>query len=196
MDIGYARVSTTPQDLNRQLDQLRAAGIAEAQLYTDATTGKTLDRNGLTNALGYLREGDRLVVASLDRLGRSLPDIYQVIGDLDARGVTLISLKESIDTATSIGRMLAGIFASLAEYEVTLMHERAAAARQARRDRGRPTGRPPKLTAEQKRYARYRKHHEGETASTIASELGVHRTTLYRALNLGSTSATAPHPGQ
>lgn len=128
MGIGYARVSTTTQDLDRQLDQLRGTGFAEAQLYTDATTGTTLARTGLTATLAYLCEGDRLVVASLDRLGCSLPDIYQVIGDLDARGVTLISLKESIDTATSIGRMLAGIFASLAEYEATLMHERAAAA--------------------------------------------------------------------
>lgn len=169
MDIGYARISTTSQDL---------------------------DRDGLADALHYLRERDRLVVPSLDRLGRSLPDIYSVIGQLDKRGVTLISLKESIDTSTSVGRMLTGIFASLAEYEVTLMHERAAAARQARRDRGQPTGRPSKLTDEQVRYARYRKDQERESVTTIATNLGVNRATLYRALDLGSASTATPQPGQ
>ncbi len=191
MEIGYARVSTQSQTYDRQLDELAAAGVDRDCVYADKKTGRDFDRSGLDAALAYARHGDTFVVTSLDRLGRSLPGVFSVIGELDQRGISLRSLKESIDLSTSVGRMLAGIFASLAQYEVDLMHERAADARAAREARGGSSGRPRKLTDAQLRHIQFLKHHEQRTASEIAGDMGVSRATVYRALDLGDTSATA-----
>ncbi|MHA6801784.1 recombinase family protein [Bounagaea algeriensis] len=188
MEIGYARVSTSSQSYDRQLDELTAAGLDRSCVYADKKTGRDFDRSGLDAALAYARAGDTLVVTSLDRLGRSLPGVFSVIGELDERGINLRSLKESIDLSTSAGRMLAGIFASLAQYEVDLMHERAADARAAREARGGASGRPRKLTDAQVRHIQFLKQHEQRTASEIAADMGVSRATVYRALDLGETS--------
>lgn len=188
MDIGYARVSTKSQTYDRQLDQLAAAGVDANHVYADKKTGKDFDRAGLDAALSYAREGDTIVVVSLDRLGRSLRGIFDVVRELDERGINLRSLKESIDLSTSVGRMLAGIFASLAEYEVALMHERAADARAAREARGGPRGRPKKLTDAQVRHAQFLKDREGFTADDVARDMGVSRATIYRVLDLAAAS--------
>ncbi|GAB2763326.1 recombinase family protein [Salinifilum aidingensis] len=188
MEIGYARVSTSSQTYDRQVDELTAAGVDRSCVYADKKTGKDFDRSGLDAALAYARQGDTLVVTSLDRLGRSLPGVFSVIGELDERGINLKSLKESIDLSTSVGRMLAGIFASLAQYEVDLMHERAADARAAREARGGNSGRPRKLTDAQVRHIRFLKDQEQRSAREIAADMGVSRATVYRALDLGETS--------
>ena len=136
----------------------------------------------------YVREGDTVVVVALDRLGRSLSGIIRTIESLTERGIVLRSLRESIDTSTSVGRMLVGIFGSLAEYERSLIAERSEVAREAARARGRQTGRPRALNADQAALAR-RMRDAGESVATIRTTLGVGRSTLYRLLAETETSA-------
>jgi DNA invertase Pin-like site-specific DNA recombinase len=176
--LGYARVSTDHQTLDQQTDALDVAGCD--RIFTDKMSGTRDDRPGLVALLDYARDGDTVVVIALDRLGRSLAGIVRTIETLTERGVMLRSLREGIDYSTPVGRMVAGIFASLAEYERELIHERAAVARQAARARGKQTGRPRALTPDQVRLAR-RMREAGESVPTICATLRVARSTLYRA---------------
>jgi len=136
--IGYARVSTDHQSLEAQHDALTAAGCE--RIFTDKLSGARDDRPGLAALLDYVRAGDTVTVVALDRLGRSLSAVIRTIERLTEDQVLLRSLREGIDYSTSTGRMLAGIFAALAEYEREPIHKRAAAARAAARLRGRHTG--------------------------------------------------------
>lgn len=178
--LGYARVSTDHQSLDQQHDALNAAGVD--RVFTDKISGTRDDRPGLAALLDYAREGDTVVVVALDRLGRFLAGIVRTVETLNERGVMLRSLREGIDYSTAVGRMVAGIFASLAEYERELIHERAAVARQAARARGKQTGRPRALTPDQIRVAR-RMREAGESVATICTTLRVARSTVYRAFN-------------
>jgi DNA invertase Pin-like site-specific DNA recombinase len=184
MDLGYARVSTSHQTLDQQVDALTKAGVDPKHIYSDVMSGARDDRPGLRAALAYLREGDTLTVVALDRLGRSLSGIIATIEDLNARKITLRSLREGVDFSTSMGKMIAGIFGSLAEYERTLINERAAAAREAARARGRQVGRPKKLDDDKLRQARALRE-AGESVSSICTLLDVSRATLYRVLSAG-----------
>lgn len=177
--VGYARVSTAAQSLDQQHDALTAAGAD--RVFSDTMSGARDDRAGLAELLAYVREGDAVVVVALDRLGRSLSGILRTIETLTQRGIVLRSLRESIDTSTSVGRMLVGIFGSLAEYERTLIAERATAAREAARARGRHTGRPRALDADQARQLRAL-HEGGESVTDLARSFRVSRATAYRAL--------------
>ena len=178
--IGYARVSTKNQTLDQQLDALTAAGAQK--VFTDVMSGTRDDRPGLAALLDYVRDGDVVVVVALDRLGRSLPGIIRTVQALTERSVLLRSLREGIDYSTVVGRMLAGIFGALAEYERSLIAERAEAAREAARVRGRQVGRPRAITAEQLRAARAMRA-AGEPIPSICRSLGVKRATLYKALS-------------
>jgi DNA invertase Pin-like site-specific DNA recombinase len=178
--LGYARVSTGHQTLDQQTDALTAAGCD--RIFTDTISGTRDDRPGLAALLDYARDGDTVVVVALDRLGRSLAGMVRTVETLRERGVMLRSLREGIDYSTRVGRMVAGIFASLAEYERELIHERAAVARQAARVRGKQTGRPRALTPDQVRIAQ-RMREAGESVSTICCTMRVARSTLYRAFN-------------
>ena len=186
--VGYARVSTDHQLLDQQLDALNAAGCE--RIFTDHLSGAREDRPGLVALLGYVRDGDTVVVVALDRLGRSLSGVIRTIETLTEAGVLLKSLREGIDYSTATGRMLAGIFAALAGYERELMHERAAAARAAARARGRHTGRPAKLTAAQVRQVRTLRN-GGESITELVAGYGVSRATVYRALR-NEDPSTAP----
>ena len=115
--IGYARVSTTDQDLALQLDALAKAGCA--RVFEDKASGAKADRPGLKAALSFVREGDILTVWKLDRLGRSLPHLIETVNDLEARGVSFRSLTEAIDTTTSGGRLIFHIFGALGQFERT-----------------------------------------------------------------------------
>jgi DNA invertase Pin-like site-specific DNA recombinase len=179
--LGYARVSTSHQTLDQQTDALTTAGCE--RIFTDKMSGARDDRPGLAALLDYARDGDTVVVIALDRLGRSLAGIVRTVETLRERGILLRSLREGIDYSTPVGRMVAGIFASLAEYERELINERAAAAREAARARGKHTGRPKALTSEQVALAQ-RMHGSRESVSTIMQTLGVSRATVYRALSL------------
>ncbi len=176
-DIGYVRVSTHQQSLDQQLDALHAIGVEK--VFEDKMSGAREDRPGLLSLMEYARPGDRVTVVALDRLGRSLSGIIRTIDEMERAGVTLRSLREGVDFSTSTGKMLAGIFASLAEYERVLIRERAAAAREAARARGRHTGRPRVLSNDRAALAR-RMREAGEHVSTIATTLGVSRASIYR----------------
>lgn len=177
--LGYARVSTSHQTLDQQHDALNAAGVE--RVFTDKMSGARDDRPGLAALLDYAREGDTIVVVALDRLGRSLSGVIKTIETLTERGIMLRSLREGIDYSTATGRMVAGIFASLAEYERELINERAAAAREAARSRGKQTGRPRALSADQVALARRMKA-AGESVATICTTLKISRATAYRVL--------------
>lgn len=175
--MGYARASTEKQSLEHQLDALQAAGATK--FFTDKMSGTRDDRPGLRDMLEHARPGDVVTVVALDRLGRSLSGIIRTIDELQQSGVTVRSLRESVDFATPMGRMVAGIFASLAEYERTLINERAAAAREAAERRGRQTGRPRALTPEQAKAVRAMRE-GGTPIPEIARSFGVSRATVYR----------------
>jgi DNA invertase Pin-like site-specific DNA recombinase len=181
--LGYARVSTTHQSLDQQMDALTAAGVDPTRVYTDKLSGTAArtQRPGLAALLDYAREGDAIVVVGIDRLGRNAAEVMTTIRDLGERGIVLRSLREGIDTSNASGRMVAGVLASLAELELELGKERRAASRDARRARGQSIGRPKALDDSKTALAQ-RMHASGEGASTIAAALGVSRATVYRVL--------------
>jgi DNA invertase Pin-like site-specific DNA recombinase len=181
--IGYVRVSTTHQTLDAQTDALTAAGVDSERIYSDKLSGtrKRSARPGLAALLDYARPGDAIVVAGIDRLGRDAGEVMTTIAELRDREIVLRSLREGIDTANATGRMIAGVLASLAELELELGRERRAAAREARRARDQPIGRPKALDDSKAALAR-RMHSSGEPVSTIAATLGVSRATVYREL--------------
>lgn len=187
--IGYARVSTDHQSLEAQRDALTAAGCE--RIFTDTMSGASESRPGLAALLDYARAGDTIVVVALDRLGRSLSRVIRTIETLTTAGVLLRSLREGIDYATPTGRMLAGIFGALAEYERELMHERAAAARAAARARGRHTGRPPRLSPAQARQVRALRD-GGKSITDLVRTFAVSRATIYRALQATEPTPSAP----
>lgn len=174
---GYARVSTSGQDLTPQLDKLTTAGCE--RVFTDKASGVRADRPGLAECLGHLREGDTLVIVALDRAGRSVLQVLSTLNELHSRGVNVVSLRESLDLSTPAGRMVVTVFAAMAELERELIRERTAAARESARARGRQIGRPPALTREQVDHAR-RLRASGSGITEIARTLGTSRATIYR----------------
>lgn len=181
MLFGYARVSTARQVNDRQVDLLVEHGAHPDHIYPDKMSGAKFDRPKLSELLRTARPGDTIMVASLDRLGRSLSQVIATADELHKRGIVLRSIKESIDYSTSVGRMLAGIFASLAEYERELINERAADARASARLRGKQTGRPPRLNVDQARQLRAL-HAGGESVADLCRSFNVSRATAYRVL--------------
>ncbi len=147
MLIGYARISTAEQSINLQIDALKNAGCEK--IFTDTASGSKARRLGLEEALGFTREGDSLVVWKLDRLGRSLSHLLQLMEALQKRGVSFKSLSDGIHTDTSMGKMIFGIFGSLSEFELSLTRERTLAGLKAARARGRKGGRKRSLNREQ-----------------------------------------------
>jgi DNA invertase Pin-like site-specific DNA recombinase len=180
MLIGYARVSTQDQNLDLQIDALKAAGCQ--RLFSDKTSGAKVDRPGLEEALAFARDhqGDTLVVWKLDRLGRSLPHLIAAVKNLDDRGIGFRSLKESIDTTTSTGRLVFHVFAALAEFERDIIRERTGAGLAAARARGRRGGRPKSLDEAKQRQALTLYEDKSNTIDEICRTLRIGRTTLYR----------------
>jgi len=179
--LGYARVSTTRQVLDQQLDALAAANVNSEHVWTEKMSGKRDDRPELAALLKYARKGDTVVVWKLDRLGRSLSHIVRTVEDLTKRGIHVRSLTDGADSSTPTGRMMIGLLGTMAEYERELINERSAAARQARADRGKPVGRPAALTGDQARQMRAL-HDAGEAVASLQATFGVSRATVYRAL--------------
>ncbi|NUV64310.1 recombinase family protein [Streptomyces sp. CAI-85] len=186
MDLGYARVSTTAQDLTRQLDRLAAEGIPPERIYVDKRTGANMQREGLDALLDYARPGDRINVLTLDRLGRNMREVLNLAHDLTERGITFRTLGDSLPVDTSNPGpgtdMAIAMLAMFAQMERTYMLERAAGARAAKEARGLPQGRPSKLTAAQRgRLLVAWEHRVPETRpEEIAADYGVSRATLYR----------------
>jgi len=180
MLIGYARVSTEDQKLDLQRDALLAAGCDKIfDEKVSAARGLMPSRQEL---LDYCRPGDVAVVWRLDRLGRSLRDLVDVVNLLGQRGVALRSLHESIDTTTPAGKLTFHIFAALAEFEAAVVRDRTRAGLLAARLRGVKLGRPRSLSPQQVEMARSMMQNPNLSARQVAEQLGVHRSTLYRSL--------------
>ncbi len=196
--LGYARVSTLEQNPDLQVDELTAAGCWK--VWSDHASGALDRRPQLDAVLEQLRPGDTLVVWRLDRLGRSLRHLIEVVTGLDERGVGFRSLRESIDTTTAGGRLVFHLFGALAQFEREIIRDRTVAGLTAARARGRVGGRPSKLSAEQVRQARRMYDARELTVEQIGAVLGVSRTSIYRALGRTTTptpSATAaPAPAR
>ncbi len=191
MIVGYARVSTDDQTLALQLDALQAAGCEK--VFRDTISGAKTERPGLSKALDHARNGDMLVVWRLDRLGRSLSHLIELIQALEGRGVGFKSLTEQIDTTTSGGKLIFHIFGALAEFERNLIRERTMAGLQAARARGRKGGRPRKPNTDTKIVMAKRLHADpNNSIADICKTLGVSRATLYRYLSLGETHSNSP----
>ena len=185
MLIGYMRVSKTDgsQVLDLQRDALLAAGVEPARLYEDHASGKCDDRPGLEGCLKSLRSGDTLVAWKLDRLGRDLRHLVNLVHELTGRGVGLRVLAgegAAIDTTTPNGRLMFGVFGALAEFERELIVERTKAGLAAARARGRHGGRPYKMTPAKLRLAQAAMGRRDTGVGDLCAELGVTRQTLYR----------------
>ena len=178
--IGYARVSTKDQFLDRQITALTEAGCI--RIFADKKSGKNVEREELWKAHDYLREGDTLVVPSLDRLGRSLQDLIAIVAGLRKRGIGFRSLKEALDTTTPGGRLVFHVFAALAEFIREVIIERTNEGLAAAKARGQRLGRPSAMTPERVGRARALLTQPDAAISSIARLLGVSRSTIYKYL--------------
>ncbi len=176
---GYARVSTLDQDPQLQLDALQRAGVD--RIFTDHASGTATARPQLDALLERAGAGDTIVVWRLDRLGRNMKHLLDLVTDLEARNVGLRSLNEHLDTTTANGRLIFAVMAALAEFEAALLRERTQAGLAAARAQGRVGGRPPALTKAAKSAA-IDLRDQGRTVPEIAELLKVSRATVYRAL--------------
>ncbi len=181
--LGYARVSTAAQDLDGQLTILAAQGVESSHIFTDKLSGSmNTDRPGLAALLHYAREGDTVVVAAIDRFGRSVAEVTRTIAELGQRRILLRAVREGIDTSTPTGRAVAAIMATLAELELELGGERRAASRDSRRARRLPATKPAKLSLERQQQLR-RLAATGEPVPELAKAFGISRATAYRYLS-------------
>jgi DNA invertase Pin-like site-specific DNA recombinase len=183
-ELGYARVSTTRQSLERQLDALRAQGIPDDQVFVDKKTGATTDREGLQKMLAYARPGDTIVVHTLDRIGRNLREVLNLVHDLAARGVGIRSLADPLPINTAddgTGRIAFLLLALFAEMERTFTAERAAHARSVAEANGRQVGRPLAHPADKIEYARLLQA-QGRSYGEISAKTGIPKASLHRYL--------------
>ena len=180
MQIGYARVSTEDQNLDLQNDALKQAGCDK--IIEEKASGAKTDRAGLDEALSFLRKGDTLVVWKLDRLGRSLQHLIQVVNQLREKGIYFRSIQESLDTSSSGGKLIFHIFGALAEFERDVIRDRTMAGLAAARARGRVGGRPKIMTDKKVRLAKTLLADHTNTIDDVCQTLGVSRATLYRYL--------------
>lgn len=184
MLIGYARVSKSDgsQLLDLQSDALTAYGVSPDDIYIDQASGKKDDRPGLESCLKAMRVSDVLVVWKLDRLGRDLQHLVNIVQDLAKKDISLKVLTgqgADIDTTTASGKLVFGIFAALAEYERELIRERTVAGVKAARARGRVGGRKFKLTKAQVRMAQAAMQNRETSVNDLCQELNITRPALY-----------------
>ncbi|MBV6890022.1 recombinase family protein [Xanthomonas campestris pv. spermacoces] len=200
MKIGYARVSTREQNPALQVDSLKAAGCE--RIYQDVASGAKTARPALDELLGQLRGGDVLVIWKLDRMGRSLKHLVELVGSLMERKVGLLSLNDPIDTTSAQGRFVFNLFATLAEFERELIRERTQAGLTAARARGRVGGRPKGLSpqAEATALAAETLYRERKlSVAAIAQKLHLSKSTLYsylrhRGVEIGPYKQSAQSP--
>lgn len=178
--IGYARVSTLEQNEDLQIDALRSAGCQ--RIFTDHTSGAKASRPQLDRMLDMLRRGDTVVVWKLDRLGRSVQNLVDLMDRFQKTGVGFHSLTEQMDTSTSGGVLIFNIFSALAQFERDLIRERTKAGLEAARARGRNGGRPRKLSDKDRAMIRQVYDSRTATVQEIADRFNVSRSTIYKAL--------------
>jgi DNA invertase Pin-like site-specific DNA recombinase len=185
--VGYARVSTTGQTLDVQLDMLKAAGCE--RIYSEKKSGLDGKRSELAKCLDYVREGDTLLVTKLDRLARSTSDLYGIVGRLKEKGVGFRCLdNRELDTTTKTGKLMLGILALIAEFEADIRKERQLEGIAKAKERGVSFGRQPKLSNEQVAELRKRRK-EGELIRELMSDYSLSKATVYRLL--GEVAADA-----
>src|SRR5205823_4795640 len=191
MHIGYARVSKHEQNLDLQIDALKAAGCEK--IFKDKISTLKEERKGLNEALAYLRPGDVLVVWKLDRLGRTLKQLIELVAMFNEKGIGFKSLKETIDTTSSTGKLVFHIFAALAEFERDIIHERTRAGLEAARARGRQGGRPKLQDIDPKRIALVKSLYADRSrpVKEICETLHIGRSTLYRYVGVRTHQAEA-----
>lgn len=181
--IGYARVSSKDQNLERQTAALKKEKVF--RIFTDTASGSSTHRPGLDGALNYLRPGDQLIVTSMDRLARSLIDLHRLVGDLTARDVSVKFIKEGQTyslNSTPLAKLMLGLLGSVAEFERAIIRERQADPIARAKERGVYKGRAKVLTDEQLAQAREWVG-EGVPKAEVARRLGIGRTTLYSYLS-------------
>jgi DNA invertase Pin-like site-specific DNA recombinase len=197
--LGYARVSTTDQHPQLQVDALKAAGCY--RVFTETASGGRTERPILAQVSDQLRPGDTLVVWKLDRLGRSLRHLVDIVTGLAERGIGFRSLQEAIDTTTPGGKLVFHVFAALAEFERDLIRERTDVGLAAAWARGRHGGRPSVRTAHKQKVAEEIYRSGQYMVATIAATLGVSRASIYRHLggsngSLSRQEARRSRPGR
>ncbi len=180
MKVGYVRISTQDQSDDLQIDALKNAGCEK--MFSDQISGSKVNRPGLEEALEYIRPGDSLVVWRLDRLGRNLRHLIDVVEDLESRKIGFISLQEGFDTTTNGGKLVFQIFGALAEFERNLIRERTKAGLEAARARGKLGGRKAKLSSTQAEALKMMYESKKYSISEICSSFDITKPTLYRYL--------------
>lgn len=175
--VGYARISTHTQSLDRQISELQAAGCE--RIFTDQMSGAKMSRDGLGQALDYVRAGDTLVVVEMSRLGRDVTGVLNLCRDLAGRSVGFRVLNLGLDLQTPIGRFAMTLFSAVAEMERELLRERVRSGIAEAKRQGRTGGRPPALTSEQRRLAA-RLVGEGQSPTQVAELLGCSERTVRR----------------
>ena len=206
MELGYARVSTVKQDLDRQIDALRREGIDADRIYMDKKSGSTVDRPGLRAVMEYARDGDVIVVHTLDRLGRTVRDTLNLIHELSERGIGIRNLADPIKIDSTnpddpMSQLAVVLLALFGQMERTYTLERAAHARAVATAKGRRVGRPSVVDPDKLAYAMHLRDN-GHTIAEIVTKTGITRTTLYRHLpprpaapvTAGATSADPQRP--
>ena len=180
MKIGYARVSTHDQNLDRQIDSLREAGCE--RIYSEKISAVKKDRPELDRMMDALREGDIVIVSELTRLGRSVKDLIELVERIHAAGANIISIGEPwMDTTSVQGSLIFNIFAAFAQFERDLTRQRVMDGLEAARARGRKGGRP--TVPEDKAALAIRMHSNSCPISDIIKATGISKTTLYRLVN-------------
>lgn len=184
MIIGYARISTSDQTHDLQLDALSKVGCE--RIFTDTISGTVTMRSGLEKAKAMLKTGDTLIVWRLDRLGRSLKDLIDWMSYFDSNGIALKSLQERIDTSTAAGKLIFHVFSALAEFERNLIVERVNAGLTAARERGRIGGRKEKVFEPSDIAEMKTLHTEGVKIDSICRKFSISKPTLYKIIKQNS----------
>lgn len=177
--IGYARISSTSQNLDSQIDSLKGAGCT--RIFTDTISGTKTQRKGWDELMAYIRSGDVLVITELSRMSRSLSHLLEIVKDLNVRQVDLKSLRENIDTSSATGRAFLSIMGAVSQMELEIKSERAAAGRAAAKARGKSGGRPA-IDPDKLEQARILYQNSDKSSIEVCSVFGFSRRTLFEYL--------------
>lgn len=178
MKIGYCRVSTAEQNLDLQKDSLKQAGCE--RMFEDIASGSNDERRGLHEAIEFARPGDTLIVWKLDRLGRSLKHLIEIVNSLNDRGISFRSIHESLDSSTAGGRLIFHVFGALAEFELSTIRDRTRSGILAARTRGRVGGRPKCIDAKKAALLKTLTSNPDHDIAEICRILNISRSSFYR----------------
>lgn len=179
--LGYARVSTVDQNLDRQIKMLRDRGVELKNIFTDKVSGKTYSRDGFKHLCEVAQSGDTIMVESLNRVGRTARELLNIIEEWESKGITFVSIKENIDMSTPTGKLISQVLSSIAEFEASIIKERTleglAIARANGRIGGRPRAKKEVIDKAAKLYATH-----AYSIKEICDICGISTATLYRYL--------------